>query len=118
MVNRHVRRLARDLGKATVREWAFVVEADHSGRPPLPGGMPESAARFVEIAEELKVVDAMPKPILMGRHLIEMGMTPGVAFGKILKSAFEAQLDGAFDNVEDAREWLMTNNILVQQGEL
>lgn len=35
------------------------------------------------------------EPLVMGRDLLEMGMKPGPKFGKILKVAFEMQLDGA-----------------------
>ena len=107
VTERHVRRLARDLAPATIREWAAVVEADHNGRPPLPGGLPEAAQRMLGLAEELAVQDAAPKPILMGRHLIELGMSPGPEFGDILEAAYEAQLDGAFSTIEGAIEWLI-----------
>jgi tRNA nucleotidyltransferase (CCA-adding enzyme) len=35
-----------------------------------------------------------PGPILLGRHLIELGMRPGPAMGEILKTVYEQQLDG------------------------
>ena len=46
-----------------------------------------------------------PKPFLMGRHLVEMGVKPGKPMGVLLNRAFEAQLDGVFVNEEDARQW-------------
>lgn len=104
---RFVRRLAVDLRPATIAEWALVVEADHSARPPLAGGLPEAAAEIVRLAEELAVRDAAPKPILMGRHLIEeMGWKPGPHFRPILEAAYQAQLDGAFSDVAGAIAWL------------
>ena len=51
---------------------------------------------LAEQAERLRVADAAPKPIVQGRDLIALGMKPGVEFGRILKSAYDAQLDGAF----------------------
>jgi tRNA nucleotidyltransferase (CCA-adding enzyme) len=50
--------------------------------------------------------DAAPKPILMGRHLVDLGLEPGPRFGEILRQAFEAQLDGAFGSVQGGIEWL------------
>ena len=46
------------------------------------------------------------KPILMGRHLIGLGLEPGPKFGEILRQAFDAQLDGAFGSVQSGIEWL------------
>ena len=43
--------------------------------------------------------DSEPKPIILGRHLIELGMKPGAEFGPILEKCFEAQLDGTFDDL-------------------
>jgi tRNA nucleotidyltransferase (CCA-adding enzyme) len=106
VVMRHVRRLSKDLEPATVREWAMVVEADHSGRGSKSKGLPKPVQEFVRIAKDLKIQDSAPKPILMGRHLIEAGMSPGPHFGSILRCAFQTQLDGGFDSLEGAREWL------------
>lgn len=47
-----------------------------------------------------------PKPILLGRHLIELGMRPGQEFGVILEAAFDAQMDGSFFDVPQAFRWL------------
>jgi putative nucleotidyltransferase with HDIG domain len=102
---RHARRLARDLAPATMQEWAFTVEADHSGRPPLAGGLPEPAVRLLEIAEEQAIADAAPRCPLMGRHLIQMGLTPGPEFGVILGEAAEAFIEGEFETAEQGMAW-------------
>jgi tRNA nucleotidyltransferase (CCA-adding enzyme) len=47
-----------------------------------------------------------PRPILLGRHLVVRGLHPGPAFSGILKSAFEAQLDGEFHEEAGACQWL------------
>ena len=44
--------------------------------------------------------DAAPEPIVLGRHLIERGMQPGASFGPIIEACFEAQLDGAFNDLD------------------
>ena len=57
-------------------------------------------------AEELKVKDSEPHPIVLGRHLIDRGLHPGASFGPILKKCFEAQLDGTFAELEDGLSFL------------
>jgi len=72
-----------------------VAAADDEGRPPFPSE-PEPLRWLKAEAERLRIADSAPKPIVQGRDLIALGMKPGVKFGKILKAAYEAQLDGAF----------------------
>lgn len=104
---RVIRRLANDLQPATMEEWSRVVEADYSGRPPLPKGCPVDL--WMDLAEELEVFNDAPFPLLMGRHLMDKGMKPGKEFGPVLKAAFEAQLDGVFDDEAGALEWMNRN---------
>lgn len=105
---RHVRRLARALGEGgeTIPMLARLVEADGSGRPPLPGGLPDSMRALCDVAREVHAEDAAPRPVLLGRHLIDEGWEPGPAMGEILRRAYEAQLDGAFDDLDGALAWL------------
>jgi tRNA nucleotidyltransferase (CCA-adding enzyme) len=44
--------------------------------------------------------------VLLGRHLIALGLTPGPHFKAALDAAFESQLDGAFDDEAGAIEWM------------
>ena len=76
-----------------------VAAADDAGRPPFPSE-PEPLRWLAEQAERLRVADSAPKPIVQGRDLIALGMKPGVEFGKILKAAYEAQLDGKFTDLK------------------
>jgi tRNA nucleotidyltransferase (CCA-adding enzyme) len=101
---RVVRRLAARLAPATVALWGRLVEADAAGRPPLPPATP--AAPFVAVAEQLGVVTGRPAPILRGQHLLQAGYAPGPALGALLRRAYQAQLDGAFDTVEGALAWV------------
>ena len=55
---------------------------------------------LAEQAERLRVADSAPKPIVQGRDLIVLGMKPGIEFGRILKAAYEAQLDGKFNDLK------------------
>jgi tRNA nucleotidyltransferase (CCA-adding enzyme) len=102
-----VRRLARKLAPATIEDLCVVMWADHLGRPPLVSA--ETEVRIRELAEqsrELAVHDAAPRPLVLGRHLIELGLAPGPSFGPILDAAFEAQQDGAFADEIGGREWI------------
>lgn len=93
-----IRRLADKVGR--LDRLLRVANADMGGRPPLPADFP-AGEWLRERAEQLAVRDNRPKPIVQGRHLIDLGFKPGKQFGPILKACFEAQLDGEFDNLED-----------------
>lgn len=58
---------------------------------------------FIERARALGVEHKPPAPILLGRHLIEMGVTPGPGMGEILRAVYELQLDGAVTSLEEAQ---------------
>jgi tRNA nucleotidyltransferase (CCA-adding enzyme) len=100
---RAVRRLANRLAPASVEALSRLVEADHSGRPPLPAGNPFQV--WVDKARALDVSNGEPQPILKGRHLIDLGVHPGRHMGAMLSHAFEVQLDGGFDNLDSAIQW-------------
>jgi tRNA nucleotidyltransferase (CCA-adding enzyme) len=57
---------------------------------------------FIERAKELAVETEAPKPILLGRHLIELGLKPSPVFGEITKAVYELQLDGKVADLEEA----------------
>ena len=61
---------------------------------------------LAEQAERLRVADSAPRPIVQGRDLIALGMKPGVEFGRILKAAYEAQLDGKFNDLKGGIEYV------------
>ncbi len=58
---------------------------------------------FIERARALGVEHRPPAPILMGRHLFELGVAPGPGMGEILKAIYELQLDGAVTTLDEAR---------------
>lgn len=104
---RHVRRLARalELEGETIPMLARLVEADHDARPPLPGGLPASMRLMLDVAHEVDVENAAPRPLLQGRHLLELGCAPGPRMGELLTAAYEAQLDGHFGDLDGALTW-------------
>jgi tRNA nucleotidyltransferase (CCA-adding enzyme) len=69
---------------------------------------------FIERARSLGVEHKPPAPILLGRHLIELGMQPGPAMGEILRAIYELQLDGIVANLDDAR--LRARDLLQEKG--
>jgi tRNA nucleotidyltransferase (CCA-adding enzyme) len=106
MTDRAVRRLARRLEPETIEGLCLVMTADSMGRPPRPAVEPEFVRQLLACAHELQVRQKPPEPILMGRHLIELGLEPGKLFGAILHKAYEAQLEGAFNDLPQAWQWL------------
>ncbi len=104
--DRSVRRLANSLKPATIAELCLVMTADHFGRPPKPRVIHQGIADLRVKAEELRLRNAAPKPLLQGRHLIARGMEPGKQFGTLLDQAFEAQLEGGFTDLDGALKWL------------
>lgn len=106
ITDRGVRRLARRLAPETIESLCVIITADAFGRPPKPREVPEGVRTLLAKAAELKVKDAAPKPILLGRHLIEIGMKPSPQFTAILDAAFEAQLEGKFADLDGAKAWL------------
>ena len=82
-----------------------VAAADDAGRPPFPSE-PEPLAWLAEQAERLRVADSAPKPLVQGRDLIALGLKPGVAFGRILKKAYDAQLDGRFTDLKGGIDYV------------
>jgi tRNA nucleotidyltransferase (CCA-adding enzyme) len=59
---------------------------------------------FIERARALGVEHQPPAPLLFGRHLLELGLSPGPRVGEVLKQVYERQLDGAITNVEEGIE--------------
>jgi tRNA nucleotidyltransferase (CCA-adding enzyme) len=58
--------------------------------------------QFVERARALGVQHAPPEPLLMGRHVLALGVLPGPAVGEVLRAVYDQQLDGTVTTLEDA----------------
>jgi len=104
-----VRRLARDCGR--LDRLLRVVEADASGRPPLPNDVGPSIEWVRDQAERLNVSQSGPKALLGGKDLIKRGWETGPQMGVFLKQAYEHQLDGKFTNREEALQWLKNQKV-------
>ena len=62
-------------------------------------------ALHVALARDLTIQDKPQPRLLMGRHLVDLGMKPGRAMGVLLARALEAQLDGEFEDTDGATRW-------------
>jgi tRNA nucleotidyltransferase (CCA-adding enzyme) len=58
---------------------------------------------FIARARELDVQERPPQPLLLGRHLLEMGLKPGPRIGEITRAVYEMQLDGRVRTLEEAQ---------------
>ena len=97
-----VRRLAVRLFPASFDELLYVAEADYFGRTlKLEPGYPAGDWLRAQL-QALELASGGPKPILMGRHLLEKGWQPGPAMGKALKAVFEMQIEGTVSDFEQA----------------
>jgi tRNA nucleotidyltransferase (CCA-adding enzyme) len=56
---------------------------------------------FLARARALGVEHRPPAPLLLGRHLLELGLSPGPRVGEILKQVYEKQLDGEITSIEE-----------------
>jgi len=85
-----------------------VAKADSLGRNPewLPKEKWFDAAAqewFIERVRELQIEKKAPDPILMGRHLIELGLQPSPKFKEVLDAVYEMQMDGIVTELKSAK---------------
>jgi tRNA nucleotidyltransferase (CCA-adding enzyme) len=101
-----VRKLARQVQR--IDRLVRVARADHAARPPKPfDGFP-AGEWLLDRAKRLDVDAQAPTPIVMGRHLLELGIKPGPDMGLLLDACYEAQLDGVFSTLEEGLAYVRT----------
>ncbi len=94
-----IRRLARDAGR--LDRLLRVARAVLAGRSPRPfAGFPEGD-RLLARARELGVDRAPPAPLVRGRDLLALGLSPGPEMGRLLAALYERQLDGEITTLEE-----------------
>ncbi|MBN1403575.1 MAG: HD domain-containing protein [Opitutales bacterium] len=101
-----IRRLAT---RVRIDRLVRVTRADMRGTPPRVHD--EAPCDWLlEQAKALQLEREAPKPIILGRHLIALGMQPGREFKAMLDKLFEEQLEGNFSDeasgIEVARRML------------
>jgi tRNA nucleotidyltransferase (CCA-adding enzyme) len=90
------RRLAQ---KVDLELLARLARADCLGRT---GGFDCSAMDwFITRARALGVEHLPPAPLVLGRHVLALGVPPGPRVGELLRQVYEKQLDGEVTTVED-----------------
>jgi len=92
------RRLAH---KVDLELLARLAKADCEGRKP---GRFDCIAMdwFLERARSLGVEHHPPAPILLGRHVLALGLQPGPRVGEVVKAVYEQQMDGKVTNLDEA----------------
>jgi len=114
IVAEHLRPMAFYKSRETVRDGAFrrlaqkvdlellvrLARADCNGRGKTFDC--SGIEWFFERAKSLGVEHKPPAPILLGRHLMELGVQPGPRMGEILKAVYEQQLDGSVTSLDEA----------------
>ena len=73
----------------------------------------EAQEWFLQRARELDVEKRPPDPLLLGRHLLELGLQPGPQVGEITRAVYEMQLDGRVRTLDDA---IREGRKLIDQG--
>jgi tRNA nucleotidyltransferase (CCA-adding enzyme) len=92
------RRLAH---KVDLELLARVAKSDCQGR--RPGTFDCTAMDwFLDRARALGVEHRPPEPILLGRHLLAIGVKAGPRVGEILKAVYEQQMDGRVTTIDEA----------------
>jgi len=104
--HKFVKKLSRKLNPGTIKQLIYVMEADTNGRGYGEYKEPIGSKDILNIANEFVIVDKEYNYLLMGRHLIEIGLKPSTLFGDILKKSYEAQENGEFNDIEGAKVWL------------
>ena len=62
----------------------------------------EAQEWFIERTRELQVEQRPPDPLLLGRHLLELGVEAGPRMGEITRAVYEMQLDGRVRTLDEA----------------
>lgn len=103
-------KLSKNLNPSTIGDVLLLIEADTLGRGDITEErilkVQEEIKEIKDLADSLHVTNEERKSILMGRHLIELGMKPGLEFGRILKLSDEAQDNLEFTTLRGAKLWL------------
>ena len=77
-----------------------VARADCLGR--TGNFAPDAMEWFITKVNDLAIAEKPPGPILLGRHVLALGIEPGPRVGEITKALFELQLDGKVTTLEEA----------------
>lgn len=117
-----IRRLAHRLQPGNLKQWALLHAAlkyancEHDGNGVQIHSLAETDNQtsnisrsqirkqmeiWIDEAARRELLESAPEPLVKGRDIVSMGISPGPQMGKILTKAFEAQLDGLFSTTND-----------------
>lgn len=97
---RIVNRLADRLHPANIQQLAKLIEADKSGRYPLPKGCPSIVTEVLDLANTMNLSKDKPKALVTGKHFLDKGFKPGKEIGVMVKKAYELQLDESINDID------------------
>jgi len=84
--------------KGEIELLIYLDAADRAGRRKKPlTSLDRQAIWLLKKFEEMKINKETIKPLIMGRDLINLGMSPGPDMGKLLKKLYRLQLDSHFE---------------------
>jgi tRNA nucleotidyltransferase (CCA-adding enzyme) len=106
-------RLAADVD-GEIELTAYLDAADRAGRKKTPiHGLDREGRWLLNKFEELNVSKETIQPLIMGRDLIGLAVSPGPQMGKYLNKLYQMQLDSEF---ETKKEGLMKAKELIKKG--
>jgi len=107
-----IRRLAT---KVNIEELVVVAKADFLGRTTEESlaGVYHAGEWLLQKSKGLKVINKPLDPLLQGRDLIALGMTPSPQFKEVLDKVYALQLDGKLESRDGAMEYVR-RHILVK----
>ena len=118
----NVRQIAEKIFPATIKELMYVMESDHSGRPPLEGGLPEKARQILDDSVNENVYEGKIKPLLQGRDILPFFEEPGPLMGESLNYIYQQQLHGTIKTKEEAmklfKDFLKKRNLFINGNDI
>ncbi|ERP30840.1 CCA tRNA nucleotidyltransferase [Chitinivibrio alkaliphilus] len=95
-------KIKRFLSRPTIEEEIVLHRADC-----LASHGDTDNCRFLRsIQEEFREEDLRPEPLLRGKDLIALGLSPSPRFGKLLSAVYELQLEEEVETREEALAWV------------
>ncbi len=103
--------------RVNIKNLCLIAKADFLGRSTVDAKnrYDPSVEWLFKKANELNVETSAPKKIIMGRDLLNLGFKPGPCIGKLLKEAYNAQLDGKFSDKKEGLEWIMQSEFYLNK---
>lgn len=107
--NRAIARLVDRLHPASFHDLRRVVEADYSGRPPLPARLPDNFQALQDKYDQIKLPTSGGKFVssVNGADVMrETGMPPGKEIGELLNKIRDMELEGKLSSKDAALDYL------------